>query len=396
MRRLAAEADMARDAAEQANAVKSRFVATMSHELRTPLNGILAVAEALTKRPLAKRDRELAELIRSSGGGLLSILNEVLDLARIEAGAARLEPEAFALPPLIAEIGEVWRVAAEAKGLHLEIAADEDLPQWAWGDSERLRQVLSNLLNNAIKFTERGRVRLQASRGVADVVRFAVVDSGPGIAPEDRERLFMPFAQGDASITRRHGGAGLGLAICRELAMLMGGEIHAEAGPEGGAAMVLALALPAVAAPERVSEVAADNDDGVAMDPLILVAEDHPLNRRVIAIVLEQAGLRFRYAEDGQAALEAVADGDFDVVLMDVHMPRLDGLEATRRIRALADPARRDIPIIAVTANASLGEIEACREAGMDAVVGKPISAMELLSTIARLSARKAVDEERA
>lgn len=384
MEALAAEADAARLQAEHANEAKSRFIATMSHELRTPLNGVLAIADALGGRPLTKRDHELVGLIRSSGESLLSILNEMLDLARIEAGVVALEPAPFDLGALLHEVAEVWRVAAEAKGLALEVLVDPRVG-WVLGDAKRIRQVLSNLINNAIKFTDHGSVRLSAEAQSEDgELRLEVLDSGPGMPFEQRDRMFEPFAQGDASITRRHGGAGLGLAICRELIELMGGGIEALPGPNGGTTMVVTAHLPPALAHEA-SEVEHAANDHIAFDPLILVAEDHPLNRRVIAIVLEQAGLRFRFAEDGLAAVEAVASGAFDIVLMDVHMPRLDGLEATRRIRASSDPKRAGIPIVAVTANVSAAEAEACEAAGMDAVVGKPISAGDLLATIAKL-----------
>ncbi len=386
LQELAQENAQARVQAEAANHAKSRFVATMSHELRTPLNGILAVADALSRRDLADADQELVEIIRSSGRGLLSILNEVLDLARVESGALRIEPSTFSPREVLDDVAEVWRFAAEAKGIALKVSGAR-LPDQVVGDAKRLRQVLSNLVNNAIKFTDRGEVRLSARPlPRSEVLRFEVSDSGPGIEPQDRERLFEPFVQADSERTRKHGGTGLGLAICREIVSLMGGRIWAQSAEGGGACIVVEIPFPragrtataatAPAAPAAASFPAAD-------DPLVLVAEDHPLNRLVASIILEEAGVRFEFAEDGEAAVEAVRSGRFDLVLMDVNMPRMDGLEATRRIRQLEGRAA-SVPIVAVTANASPEEQEICRRAGMDEFVSKPIAAEELLQTLAR------------
>ncbi|MFN3513841.1 MAG: ATP-binding protein [Phenylobacterium sp.] len=385
LQELARETELAREQAESASQAKSRFVATMSHELRTPLNGVLAVADALARRELAEPDRELVEIIRTSGRGLLSILNEVLDLAKVEAGALLLDPRPFSPKAAVAAVAEVWRFAAEAKGLELRVEL-KSLPALVNGDGDRLRQVLSNLVNNAIKFTETGRVTLRARRvGRGPKLRFEVADSGPGIDPTQRERLFDPFVQADAGTTRRYGGTGLGLAICRRIVGLMGGRIWVEDGAGGGAVIAFEAPFVAVQAAEP-SPVAGEAPPAHPTgDPMILVAEDHPLNRLVASLVLQEAGLRFELVEDGEAAVAAVRSGRFDLVLMDVHMPRLDGLEATRAIRRLPGRAGR-LPIIAVTANASPEEAQACREAGMDDVVSKPISAEALLRCIAEHS----------
>lgn len=386
---LTSEAQAALRVAEHANQAKSRFIATMSHELRTPLNGVLAIAEALSKRALPADALELTELIKSSGEGLLSILNEVLDLATVEAGALALDVAAISPGEAVSAVADVWRFAAETKGLTLTLEM-ANLPSFVVADAKRLRQILSNLVSNAIKFTDRGTVHLSAIGGPeAGRLMFSIIDSGPGIKPHQRETLFEPFVQADAGATRRHGGTGLGLTICRELITLMGGRIWAEAAPTGGTAMVVDVTLPLASAPEILSAgpdtIETSPPIAANFDPLILVAEDHPLNRRVIAILLDEAGLRYEFAEDGEAAVEAAASGRFDLILMDVHMPRLDGLAATQRIRAFAN-GRGSIPIVAVTANAAPEEIAACRAAGMDDFVGKPISAEALFAAIARLA----------
>ncbi|MDR3470507.1 MAG: ATP-binding protein [Devosia sp.] len=387
----ARETQRAWEAADAANQAKSRFVATMSHELRTPLNGILAVADALSKRNLGARDLELVQIIRSSGRGLLSILNEVLDLARVEAGALLTDHQPFSPSEAVTAVAEVWRFAAEAKGIELLVKIGE-LPDFVGGDALRLRQVLSNLVNNAIKFTEAGAVELNAGRASdTDTLRFEVIDSGPGIDEAMRERLFEPFVQADASTTRKHGGTGLGLTICRELVTLMGGRIWAESAERGGAAMIVEIPFDSVKgqAPTGRSSLRPDEPASAPasavrdLDPLILVAEDHPLNRLVVSIVLDAAQLRYEFAEDGEAAVAMVSTGRFDIVLMDVNMPRMDGLDATRAIRHLPRPLGA-IPIIAVSANTAPGEVAACREAGMDAVVAKPIEPDDLLERISQ------------
>lgn len=384
LERLAADNAAARAEAERANQAKSRFLATMSHELRTPLNGILAVADALARRDLAAEDKDLVEIISSSGQGLLSILNEILDLSRVESGRLQIEPQSFSPRQAVNAVAEVWRFAAQAKGIELQVQT-RGLAAPRIGDPQRLRQILSNLVNNAIKFTEQGVVTLKArpvGRGAR--LRFEVIDSGPGVAAADRERLFQPFVQADSERTRRHGGAGLGLAICRELAGLMGGRIWVEPATGGGACFVVELPLPldeGAHPPPQVDQTSEPPPSALMSSPRILVAEDHPLNRLVASIILEEAGLRFHCVEDGLAAVEAMTAGGYDLVLMDVNMPRMDGLEATRSIRRLPGDAGR-VPIVAVTANAAPDEVAACLQAGMDAFVAKPIRAAELLETL--------------
>jgi len=385
---LTQETQQARKLAESANEAKSRFIATMSHELRTPLNGILTVADALTRRDLGPDELEMAKIIQSSGQGLLSILNEVLDLARIEAGALTIEARPFSPADLVDAVAKVWSFAAKAKGIELHAKAVRR-PLAAVGDEQRLRQVLSNLVSNAIKFTDRGAVTVSVRRR-GDHLRFQVADTGPGIEPAQRERMFEPFVQAQAGADRKHGGSGLGLAICRELVTLMGGRIWAEEADGGGARIVVELPFragalePATGSRSRAAAQAAaltSKDDLGGLDPLILVAEDHPVNRKVASIVLDEAGVRSEFVEDGEAAIAAVGTGRFDLVLMDVQMPKMSGLAASRAIRRLSGPAAA-IPIIAVTANSSPEEIAECRAAGMNDFVSKPIKAEELMRLV--------------
>ena len=374
---LARTAETARRKAEDASRAKSRSLATLSHELRTPMNGVLAVADLLATRPLAKDDLELIEIIRRSGRDLLSLLNEILDLSRIEAGAMTINAEPFSLSELVEGVGAVWTLAAYAKGLELEIDT-AGLPGRLVGDAGRIKQILSNLLNNAIKFTPSGHVALKvrgapAGPGFA-ALRFTVTDTGLGIDPTVREHLFEPFVIGVSEQARRQAGTGLGLAISRELVGLMNGTIRAEEAAEGGTRIVLELELPVVEAPVAVVAPTEGEQAGLAEGARVLVAEDHPVNRRVIGLLLDQIGVAYETVEDGEAAVAAAAKGGFDAILMDVRMPRMDGIEATRAIRSSGSV----VPIVAVTADATAEEEVAMRAVGMNAVLPKPISLLGL------------------
>ncbi|MDR3511506.1 MAG: ATP-binding protein [Caulobacteraceae bacterium] len=376
-------AEAARAEAEAANLAKSRFLATMSHEIRTPLNGVIAIADVLAGRVTAAEDRDLVGIVRESGRTLLALLNEILDLAKIEAGAFTLAAAPFSPGDLINALAVTWRCAASAKGLDLQVDAG-GLPPVV-GDEGRLRQVISNLLSNAIKFTERGSVSIRCEceaieDGQARLL-LVVADTGQGFDAALAERIFDPFVQADSTNTRRHGGTGLGLAICRDLIRLMGGEISAESAPNLGARMTIRLALPLAQA--RAGQVPAQTpppEPALAGDeagPRILVAEDHPLNRRIMAVLLDEMGLAHEMVEDGAAAVRAVAGGRYDLVLMDLQMPGMDGLEATRAIRRLPGAAGR-IPVVAVTADAMSDHADSCRAAGMDGFIAKPIQPAQL------------------
>jgi signal transduction histidine kinase/CheY-like chemotaxis protein len=379
----------ARDAAEAANRAKSEFLANMSHEIRTPLNGVMGVASALSRTALGPNQREMVGLIESSAQTLESLLSDVLDLARVESGRLVLASEPFDLRRCLADVGALFQPSAEAKSLDLIVEPAPDLEGAFLGDAARIRQVLSNLVANAVKFTPAGQVRIGASalrtpQGVD--ARIWVKDTGIGFDAETKSRLFGRFEQADGSITRRYGGTGLGLAISRSLAERMGGSLEADAAPGQGATFTLSLPLVRSAAPALAEPLpgAAGEPPCEAQAALrVLLAEDHPTNRRVVQLILESAGVELTCVEDGAQAVEAWDRGDFDLVLMDMQMPVMDGLTAMRRIRA--EEAARGLPptqIFALTANAMPEHADASRAAGADGHLTKPISADSLFRTV--------------
>ena len=391
----------ARDAAEAANRAKSEFLANMSHEIRTPLNGVMGVASALSRTGLSDGQREMVGLITSSAETLEALLSDVLDLARIESGRLELKDEAFELAQAVRDVAALFEPSAAAKGLALTIDARRAAGAMVVGDAARLRQVISNLVSNAVKFTERGSVSLRVrTRRAGDdtAVTISVTDTGIGFDAATAERLFERFEQADGSITRRYGGTGLGLAISRSLIEAMGGRLCARAEPGKGATFTLELALPraaAAAAGARPSHAAANETDLSCIR--VLLAEDHPTNRRVIELILGAAGVNLTCVENGAEALEAWRGGGFDLVLMDMQMPVMDGLTATRAIR---DAERREgrarTPIYALTANAMAEHARASAEAGVDGHLTKPISAEALLQAVSDMAeGRSATQSER-
>ncbi|WP_068874537.1 MULTISPECIES: ATP-binding protein [unclassified Phenylobacterium] len=376
------ELEAARDRAEAANIAKSQFLANMSHEIRTPLNGVLGMAQVLGRSDLAPADREKVDVIRSSGEALLCLLNDILDLSKIEAGRMELDPQPFDLEAAVAAATRGFAALASQKGIRF-FAEVEPAAQGVWmGDAGRFRQVLANLVSNAVKFTAAGEVRVGVRRTPGGLA-CTVSDTGVGIAPDLVARLFQRFSQVDPTATRRYGGSGLGLAITRQFVELMGGKVSLTSVEGRGSAFTFDLPLEwlhAAAAPAAEAVPAAEP---VLTPSRILAAEDNATNRLLLGAMLAPLGAELVFAEDGRQAVDALAEGRFDLVLMDVQMPVMNGVDAASAIRALeAERGLRRTPILAVSANVMPGQIQDYLAAGMDGVVAKPIEMAALVTAI--------------
>jgi len=388
---LNASLAQARDTADRANRAKSEFLANMSHEIRTPMNTVLGITRLLQRGELSAEQNDGVAKISDATRHLLAIINDILDLSKIEAGQLRLERVNFPLSAVLDQVRSLISDQAHAKGLALELDAG-DTPQWLVGDPTRLRQALLNYAANAAKFTEHGHIRIRAlplqKDAQAVLVRFEVQDSGPGVDPAQLPRLFAKFEQGDASTTRRYGGTGLGLAVTRRLAALMGGESGADSQLGQGSTFWFTARLETGREGAPLSEpLPGSGEAGAALrerhrDSLILLAEDHPVNCEIAKAFLEAVGLKIHVATDGLQAVQMAATTAYAAVLMDVQMPVLDGLDATREIRTL--PGRARTPILAMTANAYDDDRARCIEAGMNDFLAKPVEPAQLYSVLLR------------
>lgn len=379
--------ELARDAAEQASEAKSRFLATMSHELRTPLHGVLGAADLLRDPATTAQQRnELIETVRRGGTHLLHLINDVLDLSRIEAGRVEIFSEGFDLQVCLDHVRDTMLPQALAKSLNLHYRLAPRLPAWVHGDEFRLKQVLINLLGNALKFTDKGHVTLEVDydRGRSELL-LRIQDTGIGIPPEELARVFDAFHQADSGNSRRFSGTGLGLAITRQLVTLMGGRIMLDSQPGVGTRVQLQLPLPVSEAPEVEAPPSTVSFEAGLSGTRVLLVDDDPINTMIAEQMLRTAKVEVRTVHSGIAALEALAQGGYDVVLMDWLMPGMDGLEATRRARSgVAGEDARELPIVGMTAHAFAEDRAACLQAGMDEVLVKPVSQAQLLRAVKR------------
>jgi signal transduction histidine kinase/CheY-like chemotaxis protein len=392
MRRMQWHLRDAHEHAEAANAAKSRFLAVMSHELRTPLNGVLGMAQALKKNDLSETQREQVDILVDSGKTLLVLLNDVLDMSRIEAGKIELAPTPSTMKDMIERVINTYGSLLDGKDVMLRYELGENASEPMTFDVLRVYQCLSNLVSNALKFTEKGTVRILTSAMPREEggyrVRVEVRDTGIGMSKATLDKLFEAFTQADAMTARKYGGTGLGLNISRRLAELMGGALSVTSEEGAGSAFVMTFDAGEVMATEETeqSEVKTmpKHDDNADLPGMhILLVDDHPVNRKVARLFLEPFGFIITEAVDGQEALD-LDMSRYDLVLMDLNMPRLGGLEATRIFRA-QEPEGQHVPIVALTADAMHDQVEACHAAGMDAHIPKPIIMDTLIDTVAGL-----------